>query len=159
LVKDYIRTEKIFMNDELALIDSNLLSYVFDKSEPKKKRICGDLVADCWKGKRKYAVSVQNLSEFYVVVTGKIEKPIPKAVARRFIQLIISFQGWSVVNFDSNTVASAIDINLQYGIHYWDALIAATMRENKMFSIYTEDGDFKNIPWLRVINPFEGMGD
>jgi predicted nucleic acid-binding protein len=72
-VKDYIRIEAIFMNNDLALMDSNLLSYVFDKSEPKKRRICGELVADCWKGKREYAVSVQNLSEFYVVVTGKIE--------------------------------------------------------------------------------------
>ena len=34
-------------------------------------------------------------------------------------------------------------------------LLAATMRENKIFSIYTEDGDFKNIPWLNVINPLE----
>ena len=143
------------MNDDLALMDSNLLSYVFDKSEPKKRRICGELVAGCWKGKREYAVSVQNLSEFYVVVTGKIENPIPKAVARRFIQLIISFQGWVVVNFDANTVTSAIDINMQYGVHYWDALIAATMRENGIFSIYTEDDAFEDVPWLKVTNPFD----
>ena len=147
------------MNDELALMDSNLLSYVFDKSEPKKRRICGELVADCWKGKRKYAISVQNLSEFYVVVTGKIENPIPKAVARRFIQLIKSYQGWVPIIFDANTVASAIDINMQYGVHYWDALIAATMRENGIFSIYTEDGAFEDVPWLKVTNPFESMGD
>ena len=48
-VKDYIRIEAIFMSDELALIDLNLLSYVFDKSEPKKRIICGELVAECWK--------------------------------------------------------------------------------------------------------------
>ncbi len=53
----------------MVLIDSNLLSYVFDESEPEKRRVCRELVADCWKGKRKYAASVQNLSEFYVVVT------------------------------------------------------------------------------------------
>ena len=116
------------MNDELALIDSNLLSYVFDRSEPEKRRICKELVADCWKGKLKYAVSVQNLSEFYVVVTRKIEHPIPEAVAKRFI-------------------------------HYWDALIAATMKENKIFCIYTENGDFKSIPWLKVINPSEVTTD
>lgn len=66
------------MNDELALIDSNLLSYVFDRSEPEKRRICKELVADCWKGKRKYAVSVQNLSEFYVVVRTNMKKIIAK---------------------------------------------------------------------------------
>jgi predicted nucleic acid-binding protein len=143
------------MSDELALIDSNLLSYVFDESEPEKREVCRELVADCWKGKRKYAVSVQNLSEFYVVVTVKISHPIPERVAKRFIELIISFQGWVIINFNARTVLSAIDISTQYDIHYWDALIAATMRENNIFCIYTEDGDFKSIPWLNVINPLE----
>lgn len=143
------------MNDELSLLDSNLLSYVFDESQPEKKRICKDLTAQCWKGKQKYAVSVQNLSEFYIVVTKKIQYPIPEKAAKRFIELIIDFQGWHVLNVNANTVTSAIDICSKYDIHYWDALLAATMRENKVFSIYTEDGDFEKIPWLTVVNPFE----
>ena len=65
------------MSDELALIDSNILSYVFDETEPEKNKICNELVVDCWKRKRDFAVSVQNLSEFYVVVTKKISNPIP----------------------------------------------------------------------------------
>lgn len=142
------------MSDELSLIDSNLLSYVFDESEPEKKKICKDLVAECWKGKRKYAVSVQNLSEFYVVVTKKIQHPIPNKVAKRFIELIIDFQGWHVLDINARIVASAVDICVEYNIHYWDALLAATMRENKVFSIYTEDSDLNKIPWLKVVNPF-----
>ncbi|MDD5472578.1 MAG: PIN domain-containing protein [Candidatus Methanoperedens sp.] len=143
------------MNDELSLIDTNLLSYVFDESEPEKKIICKDLTAECWKGKQKYAVSVQNLSEFYVVVTKKIQHPIPEKVAKRFIELILDFQGWHVLSISASTIASAIDISNKYKIHYWDALLAATMRENKVFSIYTEDSDFGKIPWLKAINPFE----
>lgn len=143
------------MNDELSLVDSNLLSYVFDESEPEKKKICEDIIADCWKRKRKYAVSVQNLSEFYVVVTKKIQHPIPEKVAKRFIELIIDFQGWHVLDINGHTIASAIDICNKYDIHYWDALLAATMRENKVFCIYTEDNDFDNVPWLKVVNPFE----
>ncbi len=38
-------------------------------------------------------------------------------------------------------------------------LIAATMRENNIFSIYTEDDDFESISWLTVINPFEVLVD
>ncbi len=143
------------MSDELSLIDSNLLSYVFDENEPEKKKTCKDLIAECWKGKRKYAASVQNLSEFYIVVTKKIQYPIPEKVAKRFIELIIDFQGWHVLNLNANTVTSAIDICSKYDIHYWDALLAATMREYKVFSIYTEDSDFDKIPWLKVVNPFE----
>lgn len=141
------------MSGELALVDSNLLSYVFDNSEPDKRRICGNLVAGCWKGKRDLAVSVQNLSEFYVVVTNKISNPIPRNVAGKFIELITGFHGWHVINFSAFTIKSAIDISTEYSIHYWDALLAATMRENKVFSIYTEDNDFGKIPWLKTINP------
>jgi len=143
------------MSDELSLIDSNLLSYVFDESEPQKRKICKNLTAECWKGKRKYAVSVQNLSEFYVVVTKKIQHPIPPKVAKRFIELIIDFQGWLILDINANVVKSAIEISNKYGIHYWDAMLAATMKENKVFCIYTEDGDFDKIPWLKVVNPLE----
>ncbi len=143
------------MKDELALIDSNLLSYVFDDSELDKCRICSELVADCWKMKRDFAVSVQNLSEFYVVVTNKISNPIPTDVARRFIELIIDFQGWHVINYSAPIIKSAIDISKENDIHYWDALLAATMRENNVFTIYTEDDDFEKISWLKAVNPFK----
>ncbi len=143
------------MNDKLALIDSNLLSYVFDGSEPDRRRICGELVADCWKRKRDFAVSVQNLSEFYVVVTKKISNPVPEKVAKRFIELMIDFRGWHIINYSAHTIKSAIDISTEYGIHYWDALLAATMRENDVYCVYTEDeDDFGKIPWLKTINPF-----
>ncbi len=155
-VKDCIRTDASFMNDELALIDTNLLSYAFDESEPEKRKICKELVEDCWQMKREYAVSIQNLSEFYVVVTKKISHPIPRNVAKRFIELIIEFQGWSVLDFNARTVVSAVNISTKYGTHYWDALLAATMRENNVFSIYTEnDNDFEKIPWIKIINPFD----
>lgn len=144
------------MSDDLALIDSNLLTYVFDKSEPEKHSICKSIVSDCWSGKRGFAVSIQNLSEFYVVVTKKIEKPITKEIAQKFIEYIINFRGWHILNFNALTVISAIDINEKYGIHYWDALLAATMRENNVFSIYTENGrDFKRVPWIKTQDPFE----
>ncbi|MBU4220737.1 MAG: PIN domain-containing protein [Euryarchaeota archaeon] len=146
------------MKDELALIDSNILSYVFDESEPEKRRICADLAANCWKGMREFAVSVQNLSEFYVVVTKKISNPIPAKVAGDFIEHIIDFRGWHVINYDAQTIRSAIAISTKHSIHYWDALLAVTMRENNIFSIYTEnDNDFKKIPWINIIDVFNNI--
>lgn len=62
------------------------------------------------------------------------------------------------MDYGARTILAAIDINRTYKVHYWDALIAATMRENNIFCIYTENGDFDSIPWLTVINPFE-VGD
>jgi len=144
------------MSVELALIDSNILTYVFDADEPDKQRACRELIGDCWNRKRKYTVSVQNLSEFYVVVTSKIKNPIPKKIASQFVSSIVEFHDWKVINFDADTVLSAIEINMEYGIHYWDAVLAATMKEHGIFSIYTEDQHFSRIPWLVATNPMVG---
>lgn len=146
------------MKDELALVDSNILGYVFDENEPKKSKISSEMVAACWKRKRELVVSIQNLSEFYVVVTRKISNPLPAKLAKDFIEHIIDFQGWHIINYNANTIKSAIDINMKYKIHYWDALLAATMKENNIYSIYTENGkDFKKIPWMKTIDPFENL--
>jgi predicted nucleic acid-binding protein len=39
-------------------------------------------------------------------------------------------------------------------LHFWDALLAATMNENGISTIYTEDCHFEKVPGLTVINPF-----
>lgn len=143
------------MSDEICLIDTNILVYAYDESEGKKHEICKRLIDECWRLREKYSISIQNLSEFYVVITKKIEYPVPMETAKEIIGDIIEFQNWVVIDYNAHTIPSAIEINIAYGVHYWDALLAATMRENNIFSIYTEDGDFKNIPWLNVTNPLE----
>ncbi|MEA1957212.1 MAG: PIN domain-containing protein [Euryarchaeota archaeon] len=147
------------MSDEICLIDTNILVYAYDESEGKKHEICKGLIDECWRLSKKYSISIQNLSEFYVVITKKIEKPVPMETAKEIIGDIIEFQNWMVMGYDARTILSAFEINITYEAHYWDALIAATMRENNIFSIYTEDDDFESIPWLTVINPFEVLAD
>jgi predicted nucleic acid-binding protein len=143
------------MNDEICSIDTNILVYAYDVSEGKKHEICKHLIDKSWRLQEKYSISTQNLSEFYVVITKKIENPVPMETAKGLIGDIIAFQNWIVVDYGARTILAAIDINRAYKVHYWDALIAATMRENNIFCIYTENGDFDSIPWLTVINPFE----
>ena len=143
------------MSDEIGLIDTNILVYAYDESEGKKHEICKRVIDECWRLKEKYSISLQILSEFYVVITKKIENPVPVKTAKGIIAYIIEFQNWVVINYDACTILSAIGINMTHEVHYWDALLTATMRENNIFCIYTEDGDFKSIPWLKVINPFE----
>ncbi|NAS88571.1 PIN domain nuclease [ANME-1 cluster archaeon AG-394-G21] len=150
-----MRREMSCTSDEICLIDTNILVYAYDESEGKKHEICKRLIDECWRLREKYSISIQNLSEFYVVITKKIENPVPIEMAKEIIEDIIEFQNWILMDYDPRTILSAIELNRVYKVHYWDALIAATMRENKIFRIYTEDGDFKNIPWLNVINPLE----
>ncbi|MFQ5950588.1 MAG: PIN domain-containing protein, partial [Candidatus Geothermarchaeales archaeon] len=140
--------------DPPPLLDSNLLAYVFDEGNPEKREITRNLVEECWKGEREYTVSVQNLSEFYVIVTEKVENAIPKDIAERFVRLVVEFDGWRVMSLHGGTVVRAIEIRREHGAHYWDSLIAAVMEENGVRSILTEnEEDFKKIPWLEVVNP------
>ncbi|KAF5419137.1 MAG: PIN domain-containing protein [ANME-2 cluster archaeon] len=142
------------MSDDLFLVDTNILVYAFDSDETKKRDACKRLIEMSWNGTEEYAISIQNLSEFYVIVTKKIQYPISSIIARQIIQDIIDFSNWQVLDFNSGTLISAMKLNSKYNIHYWDALICATMLENGINCIYTENvKDFDKIPGLTVVNP------
>lgn len=41
-------------------------------------------------------------------------------------------------------------------LHYWDALLAATMRESRVYKIYTENEEhFNEIPEIQAVNPIK----
>ena len=140
----------------MALIDTNLLIYIFDAANPRKRGICRKIAEDCFRGRSRYSVSVQNLSEFFVGVTEKVQNPVPGEVARSFVELIVEFDGWEVIPIDGRTVERAIEIRRDYSIHYWDALLASAMEGTGQRKILTEnEGDFRRIPWLEVENPLK----
>ncbi len=140
---------------DIKLLDSNVLIYAYDSSEKEKHIIAKNLLADCWRRKRVYALSVQNLSELFVVATKKITFPVKTDEMKRNIQDIINFSNFNIFPINENNIINAIDISAEHGVSYWDALIASVMKENNVSCIITEnDKDFKKIHWLKVINPF-----
>lgn len=142
-------------NKEIELLDSNILIYAYDSSEKEKHTIAKNLLADCWKRKKVYALSVQNLSELFVVTTKKITSPLKPDEIKKNIKDITSFSNFNIFAINKNTIINATNISSENNISYWDALIASVMKENYIYTIITEnDKDFKKIPWLKVINPF-----
>jgi predicted nucleic acid-binding protein len=137
-----------------ALIDTNILCYALDSGEPEKRAVAAELLSQCWRSEIALAVSVQNLAEFSVVMTEKVRQPLPDEVVTRFIRDIVSFDGWTVIGYDAGTIMAAVDIRHTYSLHFWDALLAATMKQHSIGTIYTEDSHFNKIPWITVINPF-----
>ncbi len=135
------------------LIDSNVLVYAFDEAEKHKKERARELLKRAV-NEGGCCLSAQNLSEFHSVVTGNIERKISP---EKSLEIITDFgRNFSIFNYGGNTVIEAINTQLIYKAPYWDALIAATMKENGVKIIYTEDEKgFKNMPWLTVINPFK----
>lgn len=143
------------MTTDIALIDTNILIYAYDTSDPEKRKACLSLIEECWQGKRTCALSVQNLSEFYNAVTNKISNPLEKEDAREIVMHLVAFPNWLILDFNEGIVLDAIDISQRFEIHYWDALLAATMEHHGINRIYTENvKDFNMVTFLEVINPF-----
>lgn len=143
------------MDGSPALIDTNILGYVFDSREQEKRQISHDLLARCWKGEIQYAVSVQNLAEFAVIVTEKVANPMPSDTVQAFIHAIVAYDGWIKIGYSGKTIEEAITIQSLHRIHFWDALIIATMKEHGLSQIYSEDRHLARVYSITVINPYQ----
>ena len=137
-----------------ALIDTNILVYAFDADSGRKNFTAKELIGRSWRGKERYAVSTQNLAEFSVVVREKVAHPVPSDDVRQFLSLVMRSREWQVLGYTAKTIIRAHEIRDEYKLHFWDALLAATMEENSVRTIITEDAHFRNVPWITVQNPF-----
>ena len=143
------------MNDDIALIDTNLIVYSYDTSDKKKHETCKNLVEAAFKGEAPLAVSNQILAETFFVLTQKLKNPSSSEDAEAIVDGIIDSINWKKINYTDETVKKAIILSRNHSIGLWDSLIAETSLENGIKKIYTENvKDFRKIPGLRAVNPF-----
>jgi predicted nucleic acid-binding protein len=102
------------------------------------------------------ATTVQNLCEFFFVVTRKVARPISATSAETIVRGILDASQWTIVDRRTETVLKAMELVRQRRVPFWDALIAACMLENGIGTIVTEnEADFKRIPGISIVNPFK----
>ena len=143
------------MKDEFFLVDTNILVYAYDKSDIKKHLICSKIIEKCWNEDVKYTISIQNLVEFFSIVTSKIKKPLDEITAKGIVDDIINFPNWIILNYNKTTIIRAINIKINNKTSFWDSLLIARMLENNVFNIYTEnEKDFNKVNNINVVNPF-----
>ncbi|MBF0618585.1 MAG: PIN domain-containing protein [Candidatus Omnitrophica bacterium] len=134
-----------------VFFDSNILVYAHCVEEPQKMCIAREYIED---GTR-YGigvVSVQVLNEFYVVATQK-RKVLTPAEGREGVMLL---SGLRVQDLDLAIVFSAFDIEREYKIHYWDALIIASAQKAGCQTLLSEDLNHnQRFGRLTVKNPFK----
>ena len=133
-----------------VLIDSNILVHAYDLSSDRHEKalefIKNSLINDT------AVISIQNLVEFSRIMTEKIKNPI-SAVETRFVVSELS-ETMDIIIYGSHTVSDALNISVMNKIHFFDALLAATMEKEGINTIATEnEKDFKKISWMNVINP------
>lgn len=132
-----------------TFIDTNVLVYAFDSSEPTKQQTAIHALATT--GDRS-VLSTQVLSEFYVVATRKLVDPLAPQVAA---DVITQLSRLPVVDIDTSLVRSAIEISVRSQISYWDGLIVAAASASGCDRILTEDlASGATINGVEIVNPF-----
>jgi predicted nucleic acid-binding protein len=93
--------------------------------------------------------------EFFVIITQKVENPIDVMMAKDIVYDFIKSERWTIIDRDADTFLSAIELVSEFDIHLWDAAIAASMKENNLTEIVTEnEKDFRKVPDIKVVFPF-----
>ena len=134
-------------------VDTNVLIYSLDVEEPEKQDVADKLIKELLL-KNEMVLSSQNLAEFSKVL---LEQTNPPQNPESVMSYVYGFMNLGiVVDYSKETVIRAITINKEYKIHFFDALLVATMQENGIDNILTENTkDFSKVPWLNVRNPFK----
>lgn len=138
------------MSAKRAFLDTNVLVYLFDHDEPVKTQRARDLLEGAKPGE--FALSAQVLSEFYVVVTRKLRRPLDTAAAAQVIDWLSLLQ---VIPLNPALIKTAIETSRSTQISYWDGLIVASAVAGGCQRLLTEDlNDGQQIGAVRVENPF-----
>jgi predicted nucleic acid-binding protein len=100
-------------------------------------------------------LSTQVLQEFYVNVTRKIAKPLPKKSARAIID---SYTAWCIDTTPAE-IATAFRNEDDARISFWDALICAAALKAGADRILSEDLNAgQKIANVSIENPFVASG-
>jgi len=138
-------------DDELVFLDTNILIYYYEKNNDSKKLKAEKLINQCWNRKINLVLSNQTLAEFSSLALKKLNL-LPEQV-KEIINDINKFSNFIKLNYSSDTINKAIYLVKENKLTFWDALIIATMKENNISNIYTENTkDFK-VEGINAINP------
>lgn len=136
-----------------AMIDTNVLVYAYDLSEPEKRQKALSLIQTLATEGR-MVVSIQSLNEFYNTVTHP-RKPfrISHEDAVEAVESIIAAA--TVVPMTVDVVRRGLYGVERYQLAFWDALIWAAAREWGAPILYTEDFSAgAMLEGVRIVNPF-----
>jgi predicted nucleic acid-binding protein len=139
------------MSDKI-LVDTNILVYAYDRSEPVKQaqalEALNRLVLS-----RQGVLSTQVLSEFFVNVAYKIASPLNiEQAAERLQNYLLS---WKVIEVTGLVILEAARGVRDHHFNFWDAQIWASARLNQIPTIFSEDfSDGRVTEGVRFINPF-----
>jgi predicted nucleic acid-binding protein len=137
------------MSADRVFVDTNVLTYLFDASEPEKQaRAERQLRGEA----REIFVSTQVLQELYVSLTkGRNPITTPEIAERAVREASL----YSVVHVDTALVFAGIAAARTHRISFWDALIVRAAAQAGCEALLSEDLNPGQVFYgVRVENPF-----
>ena len=134
-----------------ALVDSNILIYAFAEDSPKHETALR-LLRQCFSGNITLTISLQNIGEFCNTALWKYK--LDQAVVRRVVRQILYCSSFVKISYMANEFEKALELSEKHNMEFWDAMLVATMKENGIDTIYTEDNGFGKVPGIKAVNPF-----
>lgn len=134
-----------------TFVDTNVLVYAVDESEPVKRARARQALAGGDYGE--LVLSSQVLSEFYVTVTRKLARPLSERQAAEAVDRLATTN--FAIAIDSAQVKQAIRTSRSCQISYWDGLIVAAASQSGCSRLLSEDlNDGQRFGPVLVENPF-----
>jgi predicted nucleic acid-binding protein len=138
----------------LAFVDSNVLVYWVDGSDPAKQQRASFWIEELWKD-RSGRISFQVLQEFFFAATKRRPEVVEKIRAE-----VRNLLAWHPVSIDPPLLELAWKIQDRYHLSFWDSLIVAAAKAASCRWLLTEDLQAgQTIDGITVINPFQRTPD
>ena len=135
-----------------VLIDTNVLVYLYDESEPKKQLQARSVLRGI-AGVGVGAVSTQVLSEFFSVTTRRLRPKLPLDLA--LTELERHARVWSILPVTAPVIIAAARAVRDHQQSFWDAQLWAAAKLNQMDILLSEDFQAGSIlSGVRFVNPF-----
>jgi predicted nucleic acid-binding protein len=139
------------MKDKFFL-DTNILVYSFDGSQPEKQKLSRDLIAKSLETGQG-CISYQVVQEFLNMATRKFKVPLTFDDSRIFLSTVLTplCEVFASIDLYSN----ALEVAERWRYSFYDALIIASALQNDCRILYSEDlQDGQMIKELTIKNPY-----
>jgi predicted nucleic acid-binding protein len=131
-------------------VDTNILMYAHDAAAGVKHERARALIETLWRD-RSGVLSTQILQEFCVNLRRKVARPLDVKAVRNIVKDYLS---WRVIVNDGESVLAALELEDQYRISFWDALVIHSAQVAGAEILYSEDlSDGQLYGSVRVVNP------
>ena len=136
----------------VALLDTNILVYAFDRGEPEKRAQAMQLSLEVQQN-AVGCLSVQSLSEFFNAVTRGAK---PKLSVDEALQAVQEYLlAFPIFLLTPSVVLEAARGVRDYSLSFYDAQLWASALINEVHTIFSEDfQDGQVIEGIRFVNPF-----